>query len=239
MTSKRVNIDQELIRLYGKDSFEVRISSEIFDINTQLEFFDLCYTLSEPIDWSYLCYRSEDISNSTMLNGEKKELLVMLAKSGRIDAYRMLEKMSFDGDNELECYHKLALNSLSMQLEHDFLEQGRVFISTGLGGEGNYLRYFAVISTRTCSEFSEVQQRILKNEIEIEIEKIGGRIEKVDFNSAHALVTFLIGFERDAEQLLKNVVRETNILGCFLSEKFLLTNEKILDLQQIKKLTNC
>ncbi len=141
---------QELIKS-GKSN--ILVLEEQVDVKLQLEYFEKSKKLHKTLD------KEEVINNKDLLLDEnidverKKELLSSLAKVDKPEAYRMLEAYRLNPDKELEQWSKLALQESKMVLETSLLGEAPIFISTGLGGKGNKLRYFIVLIVNTSLNF--------------------------------------------------------------------------------------
>ena len=144
------------------------IFEDQIDINVQKEFYEYLESLTPSIkqeennslDEIDLLY-SKDSSEE-----EKKKILVLLANLNEVKAYRAIERYTKEGDKNLRKWSVVALQQSRMMLESSLLDEKSVFISTGLGGKGNKLRYFCVFFTHNQEELQTDKQNTLRKEIE-------------------------------------------------------------------------
>ncbi len=66
-----------------------------------------------------------------------------------MECYRAIESFIEEAEEALGFLGILALNESRMLLESKILDENQVFISTGLGGKDEKLRYFVVLMSRT------------------------------------------------------------------------------------------
>lgn len=61
-----------------------------------------------------------------------------------------------------------------------------------MGGEGNRLRNYVVISTKRNQAFSTSEKQIVKNIFDAVSQKLDSQIEKITFNKTFALIKMLV-----------------------------------------------
>lgn len=86
-------------------------------------------------------------------------MLTVLATLDDISIYRAIENFSKQ-DTPLKSWATVALQQSRMLIQSNLLEDPEIFISTGLGGRGNLLRYFCVFLNRQKeNSLEEFQQK--------------------------------------------------------------------------------
>ena len=115
------------------------------------------------------------------------------------------------------------------------LDKRPVFISTGLGGRSNKLRYFVVFVTRNGESFTPVQQSLVTGELEFIGKKYQAEIEEVKFHPNYATAVMLIPLRESVKDLLTSVINSCNEYGEFLFPSFMVTNVKRLSHKDIHK----
>jgi hypothetical protein len=115
------------------------------------------------------------------------------------------------------------------------LDENQIFISTGLGGKGEKLRYFIACKLKTGDCFSDTQKKVVQTECEDIFEKNNCKIEKVTFVEKYVSVIALIPIEVSFGNVIKSSIAECNQYGDFLYQQYLITNVKMLDYTEIKK----
>ncbi len=207
---------------------EINIIDEKIEIPLQMEYFNMSKEIRNmPAldDW---------MEKSEMLYDEKtpreivKKLLVQLATTEDVKAYRIIEKFSQQANGTIKHWSLLALQESRMLLQSKLMEQSQVLISTGLGGKGNKLRYFFALFTNNGLPFSELQQKVVKSEFEFMCKKNQSEIEELQFAENIATIVALIPIFIPIQNLFSNAISECNIYGNFLRDNCIITNVRIL-----------
>jgi len=230
------NIFDKLQEMSGKFPERLNILEEQIDVKLQMEYFKFSRNLKKKIKKD----SSESNDNLPDLNAEdlsiedKKALLVRLAGIDKPEAYRLIEEYLKSAPTELKDWTILALQESKMLLESSLLNENQVFISTGLGGKGNMLRYFIVLIGENIPKFEEFQQKIIASEFEFSLKKNNCELENIEFQENYATMKALIPFTVPFQNVFRSAVEECNQFGNFLKPNFLVTNVKTLSLQEIK-----
>ena len=82
----------------------------------------------------------------------------------------------------------LALQESKMLLESSLLDTKQLYISTGLGGKGESLRFFAAIINKTGTPFDSAQREIIEKEFDFQFRQQNGEIEEIEFNDKYAQI---------------------------------------------------
>lgn len=226
---------EQIQRFFKEFNGEINIIDEKIDINLQVEYFDMSKELkNKPIvdNW---CEKSDLLFNDRTPLEEKKKILAQLASIEDVKAYRIIEKFVQSANESIKHWSLLALQESRLLLQSKLLEQSQVLISTGLGGKGNKLRYFFVLFTNNDLPFSKLQQKVVKGEFEFLFHKNESIIEEIQFTENIATIVALVPLHIAIQDLFSNVVSECNQYGNFLKENNIITNVKILTIDEIKK----
>ena len=121
-------------------------------------------------------------------------------------------------------------------LESTFLDENKVLITTGLGGKGNKLRYFIVFFTDDGSPITQLQQRIIQNEINYASCRHGAELEDLIFEEDFAYILTVVPIQIPVQQFFNKILRECNEFGAFLFNDFIISNIKILSVEEIREL---
>src|SRR5690606_28649815 len=151
------------------------------DIQTQTEYFEYSHSFD----------RGELTDEETMHLGGilhateskpiiKKKTLALLAHLGTVTAYRQIEKYFVYPDPELKGWAALALQECRMFLESTLLDSSMGFISTGLGGLADRMRYYFLVLPLAGAEFTEEQQKIIDTESKDVAKKLSCIVESVN-----------------------------------------------------------
>jgi len=230
------NIYQKLKDILIEMGGDFSILEEQVDVNLQVEFFELVNQLSENKRENKLIIEEKDKLFDTETGiEEKKKLLAELSTMDKPEAYRIIEKVVNQKDDDLYSWSVLALQHCRIGLETSLLDENQVFISTGLGGKGEKLRYFIACKLKDEDFFSDTQKKIVQTEFADIFEKSNCKIEKVTFVENYLSVIALIPIEVSIGNVIKNAIAESNHYGDFLYHEYLITNVKLLDYTEIKK----
>jgi len=176
------------------------------------------------------------VLNSTDSNfDEKKYAMTFLAISGDIKAYRALEAYSSRPKSSLTEWASLSLLQAKIMLESEFSDERQVFISTGLGGRGNKLRFYAFFKSVGLVPFSRYQQNLIEKEIPLVIRKYEGELENITIQNNYFSLLFLVSLQIDLKEMLKEAISVCNEYGNFINTHFIITNVKIFDQEDIGK----
>ena len=178
-----------------------------------------------------------EILNSTEATlKEMKDAMAFLAISGDVKAYRALENYSKELPNkDLIEWITLSLIQAKITLETEFSEEKRIFISTGLGGNGSNLRFFAFFKSAELKTFSAYQRDLIEKEFSYFIAQSQGKAEEIKIEDNYFTLLFLLEFHTDIKNVLQRAVNECNQYGGFIDENFIITNVKVFDEEDIQR----
>jgi len=227
----------KLKNISGKFPDRFSILEEQIDVKLQLEYFKVskkiktdAKKLQLPIGFDQI----PDITNKELTEEDLKNSLVKLASIDDPKAYRMIEDFCKNENHSQHQWALLAMQESKMLLESSLLDENQIFISTGLGGKGNMLRYFIVLVGDNLIEFQEFHQKMIHSEMDFALKNSSSELEDVSFSENYALLTVLIPFNVEIHRIFKNALDEMNQYGSFLKDNFLITNVKKLSLPEIK-----
>jgi hypothetical protein len=120
-----------------------------------------------------------------------------------------------------------------MHLESQLMEENQVFISTGLGGKEQKLRYFVVLISKGNTEISQTQKMVIRNEFELILKKFDAELEKVEFSGYLATILLLLPMNFALKRVFQEAITECNQYGDFLMDDFIVTNVKTLSFSEI------
>ena len=128
----------------------------------------------------------------------------------------------------------MALQHSRISLETHFLDEQQVFISTGLGGKGEKLRYFIVCKFKETIEIKDMQKKVLQTEFEMSFSSHNSFIEKISYFDDYFSILGLIPIDVSINEVVKTAIKESNNYGDFIHDRFLITNVKILKIREIR-----
>ena len=157
---------------------------------------------------------------------EKKYSLLMLATSKNVKAFRLLQEfVENDPDIALREWASLALMDCQISLESELSGEQQIYISTGLGGKDEKLRFsilFLIANKQTV--FEDYQKHVIERESADIFEQNNCELETMQIGDRFVLLKLLIPFRSDIPQILGKVIVECNQYGNFLSTTYTVTN---------------
>lgn len=210
------------------------ILEERIDIEVQLKYFEFAKEIREKNN-SKECFEIREQLFSDIISIErKKEILSAIASLDNVKAFRTIEKFAKETEGELKQWAILALQESRMLIQSSLLNEQQIFISTGLGGKGKKLRYYAVFLNNNQNELlNEVQQKLLRDELIFELDSNEGEFESMDFTEGFSTCLVVLPLQIDIKKVFNNVIDECNQYGGFLKDDIIVTNVKVLSRSEI------
>jgi hypothetical protein len=214
----------------------INLSEETIDNDIQLEFFECTKIHEKNLTVDEIIEHKELIFGDDLSTDQKKILLVQLASVSKIEAFRTIERYLKRPDNSLYKWAYLAYQANRMLIESSLLEENKVLITTGLGGKGDKLRYFIVFFTDDGSPINVLQKRIIRNELNFALKKHGAEIEEIIFVDGFATILTIVPMRIPVQILFDAIIKECNEFGDFLFRDYIITNVKVLSIDEIREL---
>jgi len=229
------NIYDKIKEIIGDNPDRLSILEEKVDIDLQVEYFEYSRRIKEALDKETTLNESCKLLDPAISVEDKRNLLPRLASIEEVEAYRIIERFMKDPPKELKSWGILALLESKMLLESKFLNENKVFISTGLGGKGNKLRYFIALLGRGIQEFSDLQKKIIRTEFTMTLKKYDSTIEEINFHESFATLLAIMPMHVIIKKVFREAIDECNLYGEFLMLNFIITNVKVLSFEEIRE----
>jgi hypothetical protein len=216
---------------------DFNILEEQIDIELQIAYFDMAREMrGESMDQSKIAEAKTDLYNPATELEEKKRLLVQLAGMDDVEAFRIIEAFHKQANDEIKSWSVLALQESRMVIQSSLLGEQQVFISTGLGGKGQNIRYFvAMMHAEANTAFNETQRKLVESEFRFFLSESEGELEEITFVDHFVTAVFLFPLKQNLHTIFKSFIDECNQFGSFLSEDVMITNVKKLDIDEVKE----
>ena len=229
MTEKHEDIRKFLNAL--PDSFD--ILDEGVDIQTQKEYLDYSHSFDrgELTEKETINLGNILLDTKTEIEARKKAL-TLLAHLGTITAFRHIEKYYNHPDKELKQWTALALQECRMFLESTLTDQSTGFISSGLGGLNDKLRYFFLVLS-SDRPFTTTQKEVIKEEFNLAAKGLNCVVEAVDQSDTFVGLTVLVPMDVAVGTFIVTGIKKCNELGDFVFEHYYVTNQEIPDTSEI------
>lgn len=213
------------------------ILGEGIDIQTQKEYIKHSHTFDrgklteeETLGLSNILFDKDEPVD------KKKKALALLAHLGTIEAFRQIEKYNNYSENELRQWALLSLQECKMFLESSLLDENTGFISSGLGGLDNRLRYYFLVLPSTDQPFTQTQKDIIRAEFPTVCKNLKSILETIDFSGSFIGLTVLVPLDVAVGEVIETGIKKCNELGDFVFEHYYATNEKIPEQSEISDL---
>lgn len=229
------NIYKKIQKLFADFEGNLNILEDQIDFDVQSEYFRYTQNIDKEFNPEDIIKNKEDIFRQQLPEEDKKCMLVQLASIASVEAFRTIERFASDPDHNLQDWAKLALKESKLLLESKILDENQVLISTGLGGKGLKLRYSAAFIAKNNQTLSDLQKKIISDELYFAMKKCKGEIEEIIMHRSVAAITLLIPINISVQNLFDKIICEINQLGDFLYRNYLITNVKILTLDEIRE----
>ena len=155
------------------------VINEYIDTSEKMDF--------EEYNEQDLAEEGEKLFSSDVPDETKKKILILLAHSGTVKSYRIIEKYSKNIDAGLKDWCLLSLRESRMLLENYLSDEAQGFVLTGLGGRDGKLRYLFIMTSATGGSFTVFQKDMIRNEFLIVTERFNSELETIDFDKNYAM----------------------------------------------------
>jgi len=227
------NIYNKLKEIFGGIPGNLNVLEEEININLQMEYYEYAKSHRHDITADQIIENKENIFEQDYSLEDKKSLFVQLASLDNIEAYRTIERYIQNPERELREWAILAFQESRMLLESKILNESQVFISTGLGGKGDKLRYFIVFFTNKGKTFTDFHKKILQSETDFYYKQYDTEVEEIIFYENFATFKVVIPLSVTLKDLFKDIILECNQYGDFLMSNFIITNVRCLSEEEI------
>ncbi|NPA67683.1 MAG: hypothetical protein GXO50_03645 [Chlorobi bacterium] len=233
------NLKKYLEKQLQKPISDIFIFEEGIDVHTQLEFENTVRNFfKKERDLRPADILKEILYDPAKDLTEKKEALTELSLSGNVEAYRIIEKYKTVCDSKLKKWAILSFQKSRAHIEHELSDDDKIYISSGLGGYKNKLRYFFVLVSKNKKSFSDFEKNFMKKEIEFILNKHESISEKINFYDYFVSIVCLVPLHVSLEKIIYGITEETEKYGITLSEDIIATNTEIFSEDKIEEILN-
>lgn len=202
-------------------------------VEKQMEYFRFSETIKNDLsDENTIEEQIKVLQSEISSSADRKYALSFLAISGNVKAYRAIETYN---DNYKDEWSEMSLMQAKITLESEFSDEKQIFISTGLGGKGDKLRFYAFFKSNFKKKFSDYQKKLIEKEIPYYINSYQGVLEKIQIDDFYFTLLFLIHIQVDIKTMLERAIEECNQYGDFINKEFTITNIKAFSEAEIQK----
>jgi hypothetical protein len=149
------NLYEKIHEILGGTPGNLKILEQKIDMDLQMEYYDCSMKIREERSDAWALEHMQYLSEPGYSVDVKKEILARIASMENVKCYRAIEAFLEQAEEALHSWAILALNESRMLLESKIMDENQVFISTGLGGKDEKLRYFVVLMSRTKVDLTQ------------------------------------------------------------------------------------
>ena len=235
------NVFKQFQKFLRETNGEFHILEKQIPVEDQFKYFkysDQLRKTSPPVGEKDIERLVLELENPESTMEDKRKNLSTLAISKQVRAYRILEQYIKKTDSELIDWAYMALMESRITLETELSDEKQIYISTGLGGKGQKLRFFILLLSATKEAFLDYQRQVIEREFEYALSKQDCEIEQLIVKDQHVEMLLLMPIRMDIKKAFVAVVQECNQYGNFLSETFTVTNMKKLEADEIANMVH-
>ncbi len=229
------NLYEKIQEILGGSPGSLKILEEQIDMDLQVEFYECSIRQRDQVGEKWALEQAKYLEEPGYTDQVKKEILARLATIDKVLCYRIIEAFVHKASGEMRDWALLAQNESRMLLESKFLEENQVFISTGLGGKEEKLRYFVVLVSKDGTELNPTQKKVIFNEFDYILRKCSAEVEEISYSEYMATILLLLPMTCSLKMVFQEAINECNKYGDFLEDDFIVTNVKILSFTEIKE----
>ncbi|MDR3340552.1 MAG: hypothetical protein LBT25_10770, partial [Candidatus Symbiothrix sp.] len=197
----------ELYQSLGSHKAHLQVLETKVPVEKQMEFFRFSENIKSDESLDSVERRIEILNSPDTSEKEIKYTLASLAVSGDIKAYRALETYNKTHQDD---WAIMSFIQAKIMMETTFSDEKLIFISTGLGGKGDKLRFAALFKSNHLKVFSDYQRDLIEKEIAFYINRNGGETEDINVAENYFTILFLIDYSVNVKTLLENAIIECN-----------------------------
>lgn len=216
---------------------KLRVMERQIDIEVQMTYFEKASEVKSDLPkLEDALSKANQLFDSEVNIETKRRLLNVLASFEEVKCFRLLEKYMKKPDKQLSDWSYLAYQESLMMMESSLTDEDMIYISSGLGGKGNKLRYFVVMMTEDKKRSFQVkEQALILKEIKYQFEKFNTEFEEHNFYNAYFMFSCLIPIDISIANLFHGFIEQINEFGEIISDNFLITNVKRMSVDEIEE----
>jgi len=206
---------------------KVDILESPIDLSVQKEYQGLSDSIEfDNVNYEEILSEADKLFVAGTPIEAKKRILILLAHLGTIESSKILEKYLRVSEESLKDWAVLSLKECRMFLESVFLKEEEGFISTGLGGQGNKLRYYFIVSTREGRTLTGAERKTLQEAFKGSSGENRSEIEEINYGTNYAMIGILVPMDVAVGEVIEGGISRCNRMGEVLLVEYFVTNVK-------------
>lgn len=233
------NIFKKFQESFSRMDGHFHILEQRVPVELQMEYFKYSEQMRKEkpvltdVDYGIFFQR---LSDPEVTTDHKKYILSVLATSRQVKVYRMLEDYVQEPGQDVRDWAYMALMESRIALESELSDEKQIYISTGLGGRNEKLRFYVLILSKGLKPFQEYQRNVVEREFAYSLSRENCEMERLKIEELYVELIFLIPVRLDIKLTLDKVISECNQYGDFLADVFTITNVKELSADEITEI---
>jgi len=222
---------------FSKIDGHFHILEQRVPVETQIEYFKYSEQIKKErqneltdIEFETFTDNLKDAETSTEY---KRYILSCLAVSRQVRAYRVLESYTKNSSEETHDWACLAHMESRISLESELSNEKQIYISTGLGGKGEKLRFYIMLPAKRKEAFTDLQRQIIEQEFNYYLQRDNCDVERITICDLYVELILLIPVRANIKFTLDSIINECNLYGNFLYDRFTITNVKELSEEDV------
>lgn len=233
------NILDKIQKIYSDNPQGLNIIEEQIDLDIQMNYFKRSGMLKKHVfSFDEILEKLPILYDPDARLEEKRDELICLASFDNVEAFRILEKFKEESEGEIKLWAAMAYRESKMLLESSLLDEDQILISTGLGGKGTRLRYFVCLVHRNEEPYTDVQEKLIREEFESSAERSEAEIESLVFENQYVKVSILIPINASVKSVVDPVIEVGEEFGDFIDEHVIITNVRTFTNDEINDIVH-
>ena len=238
--SSQKDLFDKIQKIYQKNPNRLNIIEEQIDLDIQMNYFKRSGMLKKQVvTLDEVLAKVPVLYDADARLEEKRDILIMLASFEDIETFRLLEKYKNDAVGEIKLWASMAYRESKLLLESSLLEDDeQILISTGLGGKGTKLRYFICLVHKNEDFFTEIQERIIRNELTSSMERHDAELESFSVENHLVKLFLLVPINEQVKDIVNDIIDACEELGNFLDNHIIITNVRAFSNDEISQIVH-
>ncbi len=215
-----------------------RVMDISLGVDTQMEFLEMLGKVDESFSHDFFKKNEARLFSPDTPFAELKQLLVHLSMVDSVEAMRSLERYVEQCPGEVKEFAQMAAYQSKLFLEASILGENQVLVASGMGGEGERMRFFVALMSRNRAPLSGAQQQLVQKEVEYQLKQSGATVESVTFEGGYVRIFALIPMRTNVKRLLERCIAECNELGSFMDQNMIISTVKPLSVDELDRIVN-
>ncbi|MDR1021763.1 MAG: hypothetical protein LBL94_00565 [Prevotellaceae bacterium] len=204
---------------------KVKVINLQVDMKIQMEYFELLSEVFQGRNAEALAViPKENAFNLNLPLDYRKRMLAWLSSSEEVDMLRELEQYEKNCPDDVKGFVSMCVYQCRTNLESALLGEHHAVVASGMGGEGNKVRYFAALITLSGEAWNTTEQHLLREELKLASKALDAVVEQLEFSGKYAKMLILAPITLSPVAVIHSAKDASNALGDFISPQEVVTN---------------